>query len=235
MLYGYFFTDDKPEALRKAASYLALKKFDFVEIFQDSTKIYWLHLQRREIHNTESLFELDKYLYDVANKYGLRSYDGFDVGNVDDTKPIDRDTYAVPEDFKVAEIIIAGYPMLVMENTAFDRFPHKEEFCYFIKVDCAYKSIYDSMLPSEDDMEKFEVFDSTIQGQLGKAGIKNYYIGRETYKEKRSCYIVTNKEEATKKIMKEIKQSKNILPFEFEVIVDKPWKQYLEMSKKLKN
>jgi hypothetical protein len=88
MLYGYFFTDISKEKLDQAATELAKRNFEFVEIYPTDDKVFVLHVERKEIHNARSLFELDKELYAIAEKYKLASYDGFDVGNVDNTKPI---------------------------------------------------------------------------------------------------------------------------------------------------
>lgn len=235
MLWGYFFTNEKSGPLKIVASELEQKKFKFVEIYQDSGQIYWLHMERQEIHNSESLFELDKDLYAIAEKYKLRSYDGFDVGNVDKTKPIERDDYAVREDFKVIDIVVKDYPMILMGNIAFDNFPHQEEFCYFIKIQCKYKSTNGSLLPDEKAMDAFEIFDSSIQEKLDKRGIKNYYVYRAYYKNMRTCYLVTKDEDAVKKAMTEIKQSENSMPFEFEIVVDKKWSQYRDIREKLGN
>ncbi len=233
MLWGYFFTNDKSGPLKKVVAELEQKKFKFVEIYQDSSQIYWLHMERQEIHNSESLFELDKDLYAIADKYKLRSYDGFDVGNVDNTKPIERDDYAVPEDFKVVDIMVRDYPMILMGNIAFDNFPHQEEFCYFIRIECKYKSPNGSQLPDEKSMDAFEIFDSSLQEKLDKRGIKNYYVYRAYYKNTRTCYLVTKDEDAVKKAMTEIKQSESSIPFEFEILVDKKWNQYKDIREKL--
>ncbi|MEO5645447.1 MAG: ribonuclease E inhibitor RraB [Bacteroidia bacterium] len=89
MLYGYFFNDKKREKLEKVGKELSKKGFQFVEIYSDTTELFWLHLERIEIHNAESLYNLDKELYAIADKYEIESYDGFDVGNADKTKPIE--------------------------------------------------------------------------------------------------------------------------------------------------
>lgn len=89
MLYGYFFTGHSAEKLDRAAAELAKQGFEFVEIYPTEDGLLMLHVERKEIHNSKSLFELDKQLYAIAEKYQLTSYDGFDVGNADKTKPIE--------------------------------------------------------------------------------------------------------------------------------------------------
>ena len=90
MLYGYFFTNDKTEPFNKVVEELKEKNFKFVEIYQGEDKIYWLHVERKEKHDANSLFQVNKELYAIADKYNLESYDGFDMGNVDNTKAIEK-------------------------------------------------------------------------------------------------------------------------------------------------
>ena len=158
MLWGYFFTASKKVNFDKVANELKNKNFDFVEIFQAEDKSYWLHLERKEIHNAKSLYQLDEDLYAIAEKYKI-TYDGFDVGNVDKNKPIERNTYAVPEEFKTLDYQKDNFPCLLIGNTAFDKFPHKEEFCYFIKVTTAYKKDEQVMLPTNEELEELDKFE----------------------------------------------------------------------------
>ncbi|WP_426291870.1 hypothetical protein ACN9ML_17520 [Dyadobacter endophyticus] len=55
-----------------------------------------MHLERKEIHNAKSLFKLNEKIYGLAEKHKV-TYDGFDVGNVDPSKAIERDKNIVPE------------------------------------------------------------------------------------------------------------------------------------------
>lgn len=88
MLYGYFFTNNEPKGLENVATELKEMNFDYVDIYQDEDSTYWLHMERIEKHNAKSLFELNKSLYKIAEKHKIDSYDGFDIGNADKTKPL---------------------------------------------------------------------------------------------------------------------------------------------------
>ena len=88
MLYGYFFTNNEPMGLENVATELKEMNFDYVDIYQDEDSTYWLHMERIEKHDAKSLFELNKSLYKIADKHKIDSYDGFDIGNADKTKPI---------------------------------------------------------------------------------------------------------------------------------------------------
>ena len=120
MLWGYFFIADKQNQFDEVKSKLANQHFDFVEVYQAEDKSYWLHVERKEIHTAKSLYELDEELYKIADKFKI-TYDGFDVGNVDKDKAIDRDTYVVPEEFKTHDFQKDNFPCLLVGNTAFEQ------------------------------------------------------------------------------------------------------------------
>lgn len=232
MLYGYFFTNDNQKQLEKVAEELKEKKFEFVEIYQDEDKLYWLHLERKEVHNSKTLFALNKELYAISDKYKLNSYDGFDLGNVDKTKSIDQDTYVVPEEFKATNFMKDGYPMLLVGNTAFDRFLHKDEFYYFIKITMHYKTNVNGMLPSEKDLIKLDKFDYFIEDEFVKQKLKSYYVFRDTYKGSRRVFMATNNKNLANNILTEVLKNKKTFPFEFEIVNDKEWKLYENVKPK---
>lgn len=232
MLWGYFFTSNKKDNFEKVTNELKNQNFEFVKIFQADDKSYWLHLERIEIHNSKSLFELNEELYKIADKYKI-NYDGFDVGNVDKNKAIERNTYVVPEEFKAVDFNKENFPFLLIGNTAFDRFPHKEEFCYFIKITTSYEKDGKAMLPSENELEVLENFELFIENNLTQNKVKNYYVFRDTYKGIRNFYIVSNDENGAKEILKLIKNSGKQRNFDFEIIKDKTWNLYNEFRKKM--
>jgi hypothetical protein len=232
MLWGYFFTSDKKDKFEQIANELKSQKFEFVETFQADDKSYWLHLERKEIHNSKSLFDLDEQLYEIAEKYKI-TYDGFDVGNVDKDKAIERDTYAVPEEFKTLDYQKDNFPCLLIGNTAFDRFPHKDEFYYFLKVSTPYEKDSKVLLPTNGELEKLDNFEYFIENNLTQNKIKNYYVFRDTHKGIRNFYIVTNDNVGANEIMKLIKNSNQQRPFDYEIVTDQTWDLYNEFIKKM--
>ncbi len=234
MLWGYFFTSNKKDKFDQVANDLKNKGFDFVEIFQAEDKSYWLHLERKEIHNPKSLYALDEELYVIADKYEI-TYDGFDVGNIDKNKAIERDTYAVPEEFKTLDYQKDDFPCLLIGNVAFDNFPHKEEFCYFIKVTTSYKKDEKVMLPTDVELDELDKFEYFIENNLTQNEIKNYYIFRDTHKGIRNFYIVTNDKLGATEVINLIKNSEKQRTFDFEILTDKNWNLYNEFRKKMPN
>ena len=88
LLWGYFFTDSTSEKLQKSIPDLEAKGYKFVEIFlsdkenSDEPDLWWLHVEKIEIHTPESLFNRNQELYQFAAEHHLESYDGMDVGPI---------------------------------------------------------------------------------------------------------------------------------------------------------
>lgn len=234
MLYGYFFTNSKPNKLEKVSEYLKKEGFKYVDIYPDDTGEYWLHLERIETHNANSLFDLNKKLYKVAEQFKVTSYDGFDVGNADKNQPIERDTYAVPEKFEVNDFFKNEMPFLIMANKAFEEFPHKEEFLYFIEIKTKYPINDTSKLPTEKELEVLNDFETFIENNLIKNKISNYYVARTTYDSERIFYLVTNEKENAKGLIEFIKENGKQREFDYQIIEDKEWKIYSDLIDKLK-
>jgi hypothetical protein len=235
MLYGYFFTNQTPSQLEELADHLKSENYKFVDIYQDEDKLYWLRVERIEKHSPKSLFALNNELYKKAEKFNLDSYDGFDIGNKDPKKPIDRDTYAVPEEFKAADLEEGGYRLLLIGNAAFEQFPHKDEFCHFLKITTHYKTDDDLLLPSEKELDEMDNFEFFIENNLTQNGIKNYYVFRDTYKGIRHFYLVTNDKLEASNFLRFLKESGDQRKFDFEVVTDKGWTLYNDILKKLQD
>ncbi len=88
LLWGYFFTHHEPKLLEKAKIELANKGYNFVDIFlsdkesSNDPDLWWLHVEKEEIHTPESLDKLNDEFYIFADKFGLDSYDGMDAGPI---------------------------------------------------------------------------------------------------------------------------------------------------------
>lgn len=89
MLWGFFFTNRDPKRLHEIAPILQSREYEFVDIFKsekdDPAKadLWWLHVQRVEVHSVDSLYARNEQLVDFAREHGLDSYDGMDVGPPD--------------------------------------------------------------------------------------------------------------------------------------------------------
>jgi hypothetical protein len=86
MLWGYFFTNSDPRRLTEVVPILQSRDYEFVDVFKSDkddpaeADLWWLHVQRVEVHSVDSLFARNEQLHDFAKEHGLDSYDGMDVG-----------------------------------------------------------------------------------------------------------------------------------------------------------
>lgn len=88
MLWGFFFTHHEPKALELIRSELTAKGYRFVDLYQandedqDGPPLWWLHVEREEIHTPQSLDERNDTFYLLAARHHVDSYDGMDIGPI---------------------------------------------------------------------------------------------------------------------------------------------------------
>jgi hypothetical protein len=89
MLWGYFFTDTDKVKLERAVPLLQKQGYRFVEIFlsekeeADELDLWWLHVEKVEVHTPDTLNARNRSLYQFASDQELESYDGMDVGPIE--------------------------------------------------------------------------------------------------------------------------------------------------------
>ena len=86
MLWGYFFTDDDQGKLHALADRLSSQGYQFVEISEgdESDDPLTLQVEKIEIHTPDTLFVRNQELAAIAEEMKVGSYDGMDVGSLDD-------------------------------------------------------------------------------------------------------------------------------------------------------
>lgn len=87
-LWGYFFTHGSKGPLLGAIPSLEKLGYRFVGILDPDTndeepEIYYLHVEREELHTVDTLLHRNAQLSALAKIWGLDSYDGMDVGPVE--------------------------------------------------------------------------------------------------------------------------------------------------------
>ena len=81
MLWGFFFTDKTKERLISLAEHLKNSGYNIVDLYPtDDDLLFMLHVERIERHTPKSLDQRNGELEGLALKFGVRSYDGMDVG-----------------------------------------------------------------------------------------------------------------------------------------------------------
>lgn len=234
MLYGYFFTYKTSDVLHGIAKVLEPYGFKYVEVYPDETGLFWLHVERIETHTPESLDKVNQQFYELAEKWKINSYDGFDVGNSDPNKPIERDTYVVQEDFMVGERIINDLPELIVLNSALDEFPHKSEFNFILAVNCKYESGNDAMLPTDKELESLGHFEMFVEENLNQNGVECYYVYRTSYDGNRNFYLALKDKENASGVLNFIKEHSK-RNYTYEINEDSTWQFYKEARSLVNN
>ena len=80
LLWGYFFTDRDAAKLRPLAKYLESTGYRLVDINPTDGTTFFLHVEKVELHTAASLHERNTSFYGLAERFGVESYDGMDVG-----------------------------------------------------------------------------------------------------------------------------------------------------------
>ena len=93
MLWGYFFSDARPDRLKAVRRELEAQGYRFVDLYETEqdgkpSGVFMLHVGRVEKHSVDSLDSRNGELDALAAKHGLQAYDGMDVGPA--TQPATR-------------------------------------------------------------------------------------------------------------------------------------------------
>lgn len=87
-LYGYFFFDKERRGLERLSEEVLKDGYKLVNLEQIEESRFRLHIEKVETHTPESLFQRGLAFTKIATKYSIDVYDGWDVGNVDPSKPL---------------------------------------------------------------------------------------------------------------------------------------------------
>lgn len=88
LLFGYFFYDTDKSKLEQLKNELLKDGYKLVRLENTEKNMFILHVEKVEIHTRTSLLERGNELNKLAKKFQVATYDGWDVGNVDPTKPL---------------------------------------------------------------------------------------------------------------------------------------------------
>ena len=88
LLWGYFFIDDDPQKFGPLRAHLEQMGFTVVGISEladeneEPSGEHMLHVEKVETHGPSSLAKRNVEFTDLALEFGIRDYDGWDVGKV---------------------------------------------------------------------------------------------------------------------------------------------------------
>ena len=89
MVWGYFFADGQRAKLARVAPLLEQQGYRLVDLYRSDKEdpsdpdLWWLHVEKTEVHSPDTLHERNLALYKFAEAQGLDCYDGMDVGPVE--------------------------------------------------------------------------------------------------------------------------------------------------------
>ena len=96
MLFSFYFVDKSVDKLEKLGLKLEADGYDFVDVFElgdektdESTGEYLLHIDKIEVHTPRSLAERNARFAKLAAEYELKTYDGWEFGEVGDEDDYD--------------------------------------------------------------------------------------------------------------------------------------------------
>jgi len=83
-VWGYFFKDPSQQKLTDFSLELNLLGYTIVDINQSyPDNNYWLHIEKTQQHTIDSLYQLNHFFYQLAEKNSIQSYDGMDISPID--------------------------------------------------------------------------------------------------------------------------------------------------------
>ena len=141
LLYGYFFYDSNKLKLEKLKDELVKLNYKKVRLEKTEKQEFILHVEKIEIHSRASLLEREKQLDKLSKTFQIATYDGWDVGNADPTKPLvsndsfdkSLDNKSVTELYKIANDLYdseANDKAVVAFQKCIDR-NYKLDTCYY--------------------------------------------------------------------------------------------------------
>lgn len=163
LLYGYFFYDQDQSKLAELKDELLKDNYKLVRLEKAEDQEFILHVEKLEIHSRASLLEREIQLDQLAKTFQVASYDGWDVGNPDPTKPL------VPKDdgFEKSLANQSAAELYQMATEFYDNKNHDRAISVFqkciesnYKLDtCNYKQgvSYLDLGQAKLGIEKFEV------------------------------------------------------------------------------
>lgn len=87
LLWGFYFTDPDAEQLQALVPALESRGYRFIDLFEaeideevSSEPMYYLHVEKVERHNIDSLDARNNEMELLAEQYGVAKYDGMDAG-----------------------------------------------------------------------------------------------------------------------------------------------------------
>lgn len=136
LLYGYFFYDQDQSKLAELKDELLKDNYKLVRLEKAEDQEFILHVEKVEIHSRASLLERENQLDQLSKTFKVATYDGWDVGNPDPSKPL------VPKDDSSEKSLDNKSPaeLYKMANELYNSKSHDKAISVFQKcIESNYK------------------------------------------------------------------------------------------------
>ncbi|AEE52299.1 ribonuclease E inhibitor RraB [Haliscomenobacter hydrossis] len=136
LLYGFYFYDQDQSKLEKLKDELLKDKYKLVRLEKAEDQEFVLHVEKVEIHSRASLLERENQLEQLSKTFQVASYDGWDVGNPDPTKPL----VSKDDGFEKSLVNKSAAELYKMANDLYNSKSHNEAVVVFQKcIESNYK------------------------------------------------------------------------------------------------
>lgn len=136
LLYGYYFYDKDQSKLEKLKDELLKDKYRLVRLEKAEDQEFLLQVEKVEIHSRASLLERENQLEQLSKTFQVASYDGWDVGNPDPTKPL----VSKDDSFEKSLDNQSAAELYKMANELYDSETHDQAVVVFQKcIESKYK------------------------------------------------------------------------------------------------
>ena len=162
LLYGFYFYDQDQSKLEKLKDELLKENYKLVRLEKAENQEFILHVEKVEIHSRASLLERENQLEQLSKTFQVASYDGWDVGNADPTRPL----VSKDDGFEKSLDNKSAAELYKMANELYDNKSHDQAVVVFqkciegnYKLDtCYYKQgvSYLDLGQAKIGIEKFE-------------------------------------------------------------------------------
>lgn len=139
LLYGYFFYDNNKENLEKLKDKLLKEKYSFVRLEKVDKKNHILHIEKVEIHSRASLLKREIELDEISKNFNVETYDGWDVGNSDFDKFLEKknnqEIYKIANELyeiENADKAIIAYEKCIQRKIHIDTCYHNQGYSYIM-------------------------------------------------------------------------------------------------------
>ena len=136
LLYGYFFYDQDQSKLAELKDELLKDNYKLVRLEKAEDQEFVLQVEKVEIHSRASLLERENQLEQLSKTFQVASYDGWDVGNPDPTKPL----VSKDDSFEKSLDNQSAAELYKMANELYDSETHDQAVVVFQKcIESKYK------------------------------------------------------------------------------------------------